>query len=108
MSWKGLLKFVLLTAWIVFVSLFAHSLYKPDVYKEGDVVYACLREIKKAGVEGFKEDSVGLIVEMQETYANVMFVTLDADNTINCFVHLKDVEVGFLTQGMKTLYEKRF
>ena len=105
MSWKGLLKFFLLTAWIVFVSLFAYNAYKPDIWDKTRSVSDCLYEISKHPIDFRAELYVANLYAETNAYGNVVFLSNfeqgKSSKDIHCTIRLKDRKIVSLSVGLK-------
>lgn len=111
MSWKGLLKFILLTAWIAFVSLFSYNSYKPDIWAKHKSVDNCLYEITKHPIKFQPNLYVATVYAETNAFGDVMFLTdygsKKSKLDIICSVRLKTGEIVWLNMDGKDYVNKR-
>ena len=106
--WKSLVKFSLLTVWIVLVSVTAVTHYQPSLHVKSDAVYECVRKLNEIGFSDFREDTIGIVVSTRYADSLVSFVLKSDYNHIQCYVHNQSGDVGWIMHKLETLFYKNY
>lgn len=78
--------------------------FRPDLHTESNAVYACFDKMKELGYSNLREDIVGLAVNSDHASSLVFFYAKSESNDIQCLVLNKDARVGWIMQGLETLF----